>query len=138
MKPLVLARSMRTSNRRGIACVEMAMVLPVLLIIVLGTIEVCQRIFLRQSAVVAAYEGARLAVRNTTNDADVISRCQSILTQRRVNGGVIRITPDNLMTRPRGTQIQISIEVPWQDNSLTRFVLRDQGTIAVNAIMLRE
>jgi Flp pilus assembly protein TadG len=131
-------RMSKHENRTGIASVELALVLPVMMILVLGTIEICQRIFLRQSAAIVAYEAARMAARSTSSDADVIARCQSILTQRRVNNGVIRITPQNLLSQPRGTQIQISIEVPWASNSPTRFVLKDQGTVTVNAFMLRE
>ena len=125
-------------HRSGIASVELAFVLPVLLILVLGTIEVCQRVFLRQSAVIVAYETARLAVRSTSTDADVLLRCQTMLTQRRVNGGVITITPANLPAQPTGTQIRIHIEIPWANNSPTRFVLNDQGSVSVDAYMLRE
>ncbi len=132
-------RITRTERQRsGIACVELAFVLPVLLILVLGTIEVCQRIFLRQSAVIVAYEAARLAVRSTSSNADVLQRCQTMLTQRRVNGGVITITPANLQAQAPGTQVQIHIEIPWANNSPSKFVLKDQGSVSVDAYMLRE
>jgi Flp pilus assembly protein TadG len=126
------------TNRRGVASVELAIVLPVMMILVLGTIEVCQRIFLRQSAVIVAYEGARFAVRSTSNSADLVQRCQTMLTQRRVVGGVVTVTPSDLLSQPPGTQIQINITIPWAANSPTRFVLQDQGSVSVNATMLRE
>jgi Flp pilus assembly protein TadG len=128
----------RTSQRHGLASVELAFVLPVMLILVLGTIEVCQRIFLRQSAVIVAYEGARSAVRSTSSSTDVLTRCQAMLTQRHVKGAVVTVTPEDLLTQPSGTQIRVRIEVPWASNSPTRFVLQDQGTISVDAYMLRE
>lgn len=125
-------------GRSGLASVELAFVLPVMLILVLGTIEVCQRIFLRQSAVIVAYEGARMAARSTSSNADVTARCQTMLTQRRVNGATVTITPSDLLAQSVGTQIRIRVEVPWSSNSPTRFVLQDQGTITVDAYMLRE
>ena len=125
-------------KRSGLASVELAFVLPVMLILVLGTIEVCQRIFLRQSAVIVAYEGARLAARSTSSNTEVATRCQTMLIQRRVNGAVVTITPSDLLLQPPGTQIRVRVEVPWASNSPTRFVLQDQGTIAVDAYMLRE
>jgi Flp pilus assembly protein TadG len=125
-------------TRNGVACIELALVLPVLLILVLGTIEVCQRIFLRQSAVIVAYEGARLAVRSTSSTAEVVARCETMLTQRRVVGGTVSISPDNLLAHPPGTQIQVHITIPWANNSPTQFVLQDQGTVSVDAFMLRE
>ena len=123
---------------RGVASVELAFVLPVMLILVLGTIEVCQRIFLRQSAVIVAYEGARTAVRSTSSNVDVSTRCLSMLTQRNVKGAVVTVTPADLLSQPSGTQIRVRVEVPWASNSPTRFVLQDQGTISVDAYMLRE
>jgi Flp pilus assembly protein TadG len=131
-------RRKQLQSRQAVASVELAIVLPVLLILVLGTIEVCQRIFLRQSAVIVAYEGARLAVRTTSNNTTVLDRCQQMLIQRRITGGTVTITPSNLLAQPTGTLIQIRIEVPWANNSPTRFVLRDQGNMIVDAFMLRE
>ena len=131
-------RLSRNQHRGGLASVELAMVLPVMLILIFGTIEVCQRIFLRQSAVIVAYEGARTAVRSTSSNSDVATRCQAMLTQRRVNGAVVTVTPVDLLKQPPGTQIRVRVEVPWALNSPTRFVLKDQGTIAVDAYMLRE
>jgi len=128
----------RTKGRDGLASVELAIVLPVMLILVLGTIEVCQRIFLRQSAVIVAYEGARSAVRSTSSNTDVMTRCQSMLTQRNVREAVVTVTPADLLSQPSGTQIRVRVEVPWASNSPTRFVLQDQGTISVDAYMLRE
>ncbi len=126
------------SNRSGLASVELAFVLPVMLILVLGTIEVCQRIFLRQSAVIVAYEAGRLAARSTSSNVEVATRCQTMLTQRRVKNAIVTITPSDLLTQPPGTQVRVRVEVPWASNSPTRFVLQDQGTIAVDAYMLRE
>lgn len=131
-------RLSRNYHRGGLASVKLAMVLPFMLILILGTIEVCQRIFLRQSAVIVAYEGARTAVRSTSSNSDVATRCQAMLTQRRVNGAVVTVTPIDLLSQPSGTQIRVRVEVPWALNSPTRFVLKDQGTIAVDAHMLRE
>ncbi len=128
----------QTIRRHGLASVELAFVLPVMLILVLGTIEVCQRIFLRQSAVIVAYEGARSAVRSTSSNTDVTTRCQAMLTQRNVKGAVVTVTPADLLSQPSGTQIRVRVEVPWASNSPTRFVLQDQGTISVDAYMLRE
>ena len=131
-------RTRRTKNRSGIATVELAFVLPVMLILVLGTIEVCQRIFLRQSSLLVAYEGSRLAARSITSSQEVISRCNQMLTQRRIVGGSVQITPENLLALAPGEQFTIRVTVPWASNSPTRFVLKDQGTVSVEVHMLRE
>ena len=125
-------------GRRGVATVELAFVLPVLLIIVFGTIEVCQRIFLRQSAVIVAYEGARLAARGISTNAEVTTRCQQLLTNRRVRNATVTTVPANFMQSPTGTEIRVTITVPWADNSPSKVVVADQGSMTVSAFMLRE
>ena len=137
MTPSNARRKAKRLNR-GVATVELAFVLPVMLTLVLGTIEVCQRIFLRQSAVLVAYEGARLAARSTSSNTDITTRCQTLLTQRRVIGGTVTVTPADVLSQPPGTQVQVRITVPWASNSPTRFVLQDQGAVTVDAYMLRE
>ena len=125
-------------GRRGVATVELAFVLPVLLIIVFGTIEVCQRIFLRQSAVIVAYEGARLAARGISTNAEVTTRCQQLLTSRRVQNATVTTVPINFMQSPTGTEIRVTITVPWADNSASKVVVPNQGSMTVSSFMLRE
>ncbi len=79
-----------------------------------------------------------MAARTTSSNVDVAVRCQTMLTQRRVNGATVTITPNDLLSQSTGTQVRIRVEVPWASNSPTRFVLQDQGTITVDAYMLRE
>lgn len=134
----VTKRTARRKSRNGIATVELALVLPVMLILVLGTIEVCHRIFLRQSSLLVAYEGARLAARSITSSQDVIARCNTMLEQRRVVGGTVQVIPENLLALAPGELFTIRVTVPWANNSPTRFVLRDQGTVSVDVHMLRE
>ena len=61
------------SHRRAAACVEMAVVLPIMLLITLGTLEICEGIFLLQKVEIAAHEGARAAIRKTGTEEDVES-----------------------------------------------------------------
>ncbi len=131
-------RVSKNPRRRGIATVEFAVIFPILLVMVLGTLEICQRLFLRQSATIAAYEGIRLAARSTSNAPEVIERCQQLLTDRRIAGGQITVTPNTFQNLPTGSPITVEVRVPWASNSVTKFVLRDQGNIVVKAVMLRE
>ena len=54
-------RVARRASRKGTATVEFAVCLPVLVTIVLGSIEATNAIFLKQHLTAAAYEGARKA-----------------------------------------------------------------------------
>lgn len=42
------------------------------------------------------------------------------------------------MQSPTGTEIRITITVPWADNSPSKVVVPNQGSMIVSAFMLRE
>ena len=64
-----IARSTRrSSNTMGAATVELAIVLPVLMIFALGTIDAGQFANVNQIVSTASREGARVAARNATDD----------------------------------------------------------------------
>ena len=57
-------------KREGAAVVEFAVCLPLVILIVLGTIEAGSLLFLKQTLVQAAYEGAKVAI--ATGDTDQV------------------------------------------------------------------
>lgn len=126
--------------RAGAAVVELAVLIPVLFTVAFGTLEVCNRMYLRQTASVAAYEGARLAARRTMTQAQVESRCMELLAGRRVVGGSVTITPGNngLATLPTGGQLQVEVTIPISGNTPVSYVLSSTGMIRSSAYMLRE
>ncbi len=131
-------RLQRPGCRRAAATVELALVLPVMMIIVFGTLEVCQRMLLRQTAAVAAYETARLAARRTTTIPQALARGQSILTDRNVVGGVIEINPTPLATLATGGELQVTVRIPVSGNTTVNYVLPTTGEVAIVTTMLRE
>ncbi len=88
-------KAVLSQRRVGAAVVELAVLIPVLFTVAFGTLEVCNRMYLRQTASVAAYEGARLAARRTITQTQVESRCLDLLNGRRVVGGTVTVTPGN-------------------------------------------
>ena len=69
-------RSVRR-RQRGMAAVEFAVCLPVLVLLVFGAIEASSFIFLKQALTVAAYEGVRETVRIGSNNANGVDRAQA-------------------------------------------------------------
>ena len=104
-------------RRKGTAAVEFAVVAPVLLLLVVGTIEATSMIYLTQSVKIAAYEGARVALVPQSNSNNVIGACNQILEARDVQGAVVTVTPSNIAAQPYGTYIQVKVTVPYDDNS---------------------
>lgn len=126
------------ARRRGVATVELALVLPVLLILIFGTLEICQRLLLRESAAVAAYETARLAARRHATAEEAISRGLSILEGRGIDGGSVQLSPTSLVNASTGEELQVTVAIPIEDNTPVSYVLPAVGTITVAATMLRE
>jgi len=103
--------------RKGVAAVEFAIVAPVLLIILLGTIETCTMIFLQQSLTIAAYEAARVTVVPNTKTSEVNAAATRLLSRRRVKGFTIKITPSNFQAASYGTFIRVEVAAPCNENS---------------------
>jgi len=125
-------------TRRGTAVVELAAVLPVFVILLLGTIETCNMIFLQQSLKIAAYEGARITIVPATDQADVELAVSGLLAARRVNGATVSITPNNFQSAPYGSFIRVNVSAPC--NSNTSFALRFYGskTLTGTVEMMKE
>jgi len=105
-------------RRRGTATVECAVVLPVFVLLLLGTMEACSMIFLRQSVELAAYESARAAVLPQTTLVNVQSAGASLLSARKVKNFSITVTPTNFQTAAYGSFIRVTASAPISDNSL--------------------
>ena len=130
-------------ERRGAATVELALILPLLFVMLFGSLEVCQRIFLRQSVVIVAYETARTASRQSSDTSSVMNMCLALLEQQGIVGGSVQVRDmthgvNNLDTVATGDELRIRISVPWAENSFSRYVVQTQGTLQVDAVMLRE
>lgn len=97
-------------NNRGQAMVEMALVLPLLLLILAGTIEFGR--VLNQYLVVtaAAREGARAAVVGG-NDVEVSETAKKAAASIDTSGMDVSVTPAD---RPRGSAVTVTVTKPIQ------------------------
>ena len=132
------SKRQRYAVRHGAATVELAVLLPLLVFIVFGCIEVTSRLFLKQTAAVTAYEGVRLAARRTIDAETVRNRCLRLLEDRRVTGATIEITPESTAEIPTGGLIQVRIIIPYAGNTPMAATFPGGSTMRVTASMLRE
>lgn len=107
----------RKHRRRGVAAVEFAVCLPVIILLVFGAIEASSFIFLKQSLNVAAYEGIRESIRTGSANADGINRAQNILSSRNVQGFDVRFPLGEAGESNRGDEIVIEVTAPTAPNS---------------------
>jgi hypothetical protein len=104
-------------DRRGVAAVEMAVCLPVIILLVFGAIEASSFIFLKQSLNVAAYEGIRQSIRIGSSNEAGIERAQAILASRNVHAFDIRFPNGESAEADRGDEIVIEVSAPTSENS---------------------
>ena len=128
----------RLAKRNGAAVVEFAVVLPVFVTLLLGTIETCTMIFLKQSLKIAAYESARAAIVPGSDDFDINLATTEILTARRIKNGTVTVTPANFQNAAYGSFIRVDVSAPCNSNSV--FALRFYGskTLTGTVEMMKE
>jgi Flp pilus assembly protein TadG len=131
-------RSRAHTRRPGVAASELAVCLPVLVLLVLAMIECCTMIFLKQSLTVAAYEGIRTAVEPNATAATVRTASESVLTDRRVRGGTVTITPVDFQNLARGQYIELTVTAPANENSVIPGSFFRGRTLSASASMMKE
>lgn len=127
-----------SGKRRGVAATEFAVCLPVIVLLVLGMIECCTMIFLKQSLTIAAYEGVRTALENEASGADVRRTSQQILAQRRVRRGTVRISPNNVQSITPGEFITVTVSAPANRNSVIPGSFFRGRVLSGQATMMKE
>jgi Flp pilus assembly protein TadG len=99
--------------------VELAVCLPVLVILVLATIECTNMIFVQQSMHIVAYEGARVAIMPSATNAGVSTRCSQVVSERQLKQVSVTTTPSDIENVPPGETIRVRITAPYANNSVT-------------------
>lgn len=128
----------QASDRRGIAAMEFAVCLPILLVLIVGTIEACSMVYLKQTLTVAAYEGIRASVKANATTADVTAACNQILTARKVRNATISVLPSDFDRQPAQTWITVRVETTGGDNSVISGWFYDTLVLDGEATMMKE
>jgi Flp pilus assembly protein TadG len=121
-----------------VAASEFAVCLPVLILLVLGTIESCTMIFLKQSLTVGAYEGIRTALEDGATVSDIESTCQAVFRDRRVQGGSVTVAPANFGVLGPGDYISVTVSAPTDPNSVIPGSFFRGRTFNSTATMMKE
>ncbi|TWU59911.1 TadE-like protein [Rubripirellula tenax] len=114
-------RKGRSSRRSGVATIEFAIVLPLLITLTLGTIDVCSVMFLKESAVLAAYEGARQGVGRGRTNTDVVNRVTEFLDERGVQysaGSVCTFSTPGFESAATLQNVTVTVNIPTAGNLL--------------------
>ena len=137
-------RSIAGFRKRGTACVEMAIVLPIMFLITLGTLETCEGIFLIQKVKIAAFEGASVAVLRGGSDEGVENAVSSYLDARGVKyeniSSVVSADPSPELANELDP-VRVTVTIPTSDNfrmptSFYRFWTG--GEVSAEVVMFKE
>ncbi len=127
-----------TPKLRGVAAAELAVCLPVVVLIVIATIEACSALFLKQSLTVAAYEGVRTALAERQTAGSVQAACNQVLSDRKVRDGKVTISPSNIAALQPGDFINVTVSAPCATNSVVPTTFYRGRTLQATASMMVE
>lgn len=107
----------RRKNRKGTATIELAIAMPLMLILIFFALQTVSAIFLKQSLLVASYEGARSAIESGSTTAEVTARCQQVLDEYEIENATITTFPTVIEDAVSEDPIEVHIEAPYQGNT---------------------
>lgn len=126
------------TTRSGVAAVEAALCIPLILILMLGTLEITSGLYLRESLSVCSFEACRTGTRRRSTAADVQARATEVLADRGVTGATVTITPSSFDALSSLDQFTVAISAPTAGNSIFIFDNLANRTIQSSVTMVRE
>ncbi|MEZ6096519.1 MAG: pilus assembly protein [Pirellulaceae bacterium] len=100
-------------NRRGVAVPEAAFCIPIVLVLVFGTLEVCQYIFIKERASICAYEGCRVGVKRRATAEDAQEATEELLRSFGFNDAdfEVNVSPSNFNSLDALDPIRVEVEI---------------------------
>ena len=120
------------------AAVEAAFCFPLIVLLMLGTLEVTAGLYLRESLSVCSFEACRVGTRRGATAEDVEDRAMEVLADRGVTGATVVITPNNFSSLSALDPISVEISAPTAGNSIFIFDNLAGRTVRSRVTMIRE
>ncbi len=114
----------RKVKRDGIATSELAICLPILILLTLAVLETCTVIFLKETITISAYEGARVGIRKQGTDAQVAAKVQTFLESRGIifESDFIEISDPGFDGAADLENITVTVNVPCDGNTYSGWI----------------
>ncbi len=141
MSTRIIHRHRARKRRKGVATIEFAFILPVLVVLTLGTIDVCSMMFLKESVTLAAYEGARRGVGRDRTNADVVNRVTEFLDERSIDytgTQVVTINSPGFDGADTLENVTVTVSVPCAGNLLIPSQWFDDLILSASVTMRKE
>jgi Flp pilus assembly protein TadG len=134
----IVSPATRRTRREGVAAAELAVCLPIVVLLVIATIEACSAIFLKQSLTVAAYEGVRSALVEGATTSSVEATCNRILSDRKIRGSVVQVKPADIASLKTGQYVDVTVLAPCTENSVVPTTFYRGRTLSATTSMMIE
>ncbi len=118
--------------------VELAVCLPILVVILLATVETCVMLQLQQNLAVTAYEGARVGIMPGVESGTVQLQCEMMLDDRSIDGYTITLDPVDPTTMDVGDDFTVTVAANCAANSVFGGVFFADKTISESVVMRAE
>ena len=128
----------RSSRKRGVAAAEFAVCLPLIILLVFGSIEATSFIFLKQTLNIAAYEGIREAIKVGSDNALAKAKAENILQARDVKGYEIEFPNGQSQLIQRGKNVVLEVRASTAANSPLVGQFINDRSIVVRVVMVKE
>jgi hypothetical protein len=133
-----LSHAFRSRGRRAAAAAELAICLPLIVFLLLASLEACSMIYLDHGLSIASYEGVRVAINYDGTNAAVQARCNQIINNRGIAGSTVEINPANVAAVERGEQIKITVSAPCNANAIVPPWFYGGKTMICSTTMVKE
>ncbi len=106
-------------RRRAAAAVELAICMPVIMLLGFASLEGASMLFVREAAIQAAYEAAKGSAKPTGSQALGVTRAKEILSARKLQASSITFDPVNVDDLTPGTPFTVEVSIPGDSRSVT-------------------
>lgn len=110
-------RPSRKRNRQAAAIVELAVCLPVLVLLAMATVEACSVLYLKQSLKIASYESTRVGLVPTARAENVTAQADLILGGRNIKDYTVTLTPADPRSMEQGDFFRVEVVADCGANS---------------------
>ncbi|HEX5104854.1 MAG TPA: TadE/TadG family type IV pilus assembly protein [Pirellulaceae bacterium] len=126
-------------KRRAAAAVEFAIVAPVFFLLIFGMIEYGRMVMIQQVITNASREGARAAVLDGTDVAEVQNTVNGYLATGSVSGATVTVAPDPLSDAEFGDPVTVTVSIGFDQVSWLPSPMYLGGkTLTASTVMRRE
>ncbi|MEE2641388.1 MAG: TadE family protein [Planctomycetota bacterium] len=122
----------KSVRRRGIATSELAICLPIIILLTLGVLETCTVIFLKESITIGAYEGARVGIRKQGTNATATLRVTEFLDSRGIvyDSDFVSFSEPGFDDADDLEHVTVTVVVPCQGNTYTGWIFTGRSVSA--------